>query len=215
MTWDGTGTPIPSGPGYSRTKLQAINEVLEASGRRHVNALDTGGSSEAGQAERVLDRISAQIQAKGWYENTEDGGGTGIEMVPDGSKHITVDADVLFIDTVGLSVVKNVAVRNGRLYDLDNQTDEFDDSVYVKIVRELDFADLTMGIQRLIIARAAQIFQRRRTEQVSRDLFLRDEMIAAERDAGQSDQETADRNVLQTAHAASILGTPYDVHPRR
>ena len=55
------------------TKLDGVNEILAGIGQYPVDALDTGGVSDAAQAERYLDRSSADVQAQGWPENTEPG----------------------------------------------------------------------------------------------------------------------------------------------
>ena len=53
------------------TKLDAINEVLEAAKEFPVAALDTGGTSMPSLAEVTLDRWDLRIQARGWHQNHE------------------------------------------------------------------------------------------------------------------------------------------------
>lgn len=52
------------------TKLDAVNEMLEALGEPPVSALETGLATDAGEAETILDRTSKRIQAQGWVQNT-------------------------------------------------------------------------------------------------------------------------------------------------
>jgi len=53
------------------SRLDAVNEILEALGEPPVDMLDTGGSSIVAEAETVLDRETRRIQKRGWYVNTE------------------------------------------------------------------------------------------------------------------------------------------------
>jgi hypothetical protein len=53
------------------TKLEAVNEILEALGEPPVNALDTGGDSIVAEAESTLDSEGRRVQNRGWYINTE------------------------------------------------------------------------------------------------------------------------------------------------
>jgi hypothetical protein len=60
------------------TTLEAVNEMLEAIQQPPVTALDTGGNSDEGEAESILDRESRRIQQRGWYANTEDNTAFGV-----------------------------------------------------------------------------------------------------------------------------------------
>jgi hypothetical protein len=52
------------------TKLEAVNEVLEKVGEPPISALDTNGTSEAGEAETILDRETRRVLQMGWAANT-------------------------------------------------------------------------------------------------------------------------------------------------
>lgn len=49
------------------TTLEACNEILESIGEERVTVLDTGGTSDAANAERILDRESRRVQGRGGY----------------------------------------------------------------------------------------------------------------------------------------------------
>lgn len=53
-------------------KLEAVRQMFELCGLQHLAALDTGGSSSASFAERILDRENLAIQESGWYFNTRN-----------------------------------------------------------------------------------------------------------------------------------------------
>jgi len=50
-------------------KLDAVREILARNGLQHITALDTGGASMAGTAERTLDREELAFQTIGWHYN--------------------------------------------------------------------------------------------------------------------------------------------------
>jgi hypothetical protein len=56
-------------PVLGLSKLEAVNALLESIGHSHVAALDTGGFSDAAQAERVLDRTLIEQMGLGWHDN--------------------------------------------------------------------------------------------------------------------------------------------------
>ena len=199
----GASTETPTSvPGT--LKLDAVNEMLETIHEYRVAALDTDGIGTAAQAERVLDRTCARIQEQGWFENTE----YDVELTPDDDDHVAVAATVLRLDTTGDTEHLNVAVRSDLLYDLDDQTDEFDeDTVYVDVVRFLDFGNLSMSLREYIVAEAKLIFQRREVGSDKADKYLVDERDAARAKARKNDQEGHDANITETDLGRSILGS--------
>lgn len=201
------GVPIAA----STIKLDAVNEMLAAIGEYPVAALDTGGDSLAALAEDLLDRVDETIQEQGHYENTE----SDIELEPDDDDYIQVDADVLRIDTWGPSAWKNVDVRNDRLYDLDEQTDEFDDNLFVQIIRQKAFDDLTVGLRNQIVKEAKRLFQREQVGSHENDRFLEEEHAHAIRRGAKSDQGNGDYSILRGPHADRIIGRRTASYPGR
>lgn len=136
------------------TKLEAVNEMLRACQYAPVAALDTGGDSEEAYAEVELDSATIRVQNVGWTENTR----FAVAFDPDGvTSKIEVAADTYLRATnsewKGPRIT--VTVREGYLYDLDDNTDEFDDTMYLDVVDLLDFTDCSPELQRLIVAQAS------------------------------------------------------------
>lgn len=50
-------------------KLDAVNRILQGLGDPAVTALDTGGVTDAGEAESFLDRANIEVQREGWGAN--------------------------------------------------------------------------------------------------------------------------------------------------
>jgi hypothetical protein len=53
-------------------RLEAVNRILRGLGDPPVPALDTGGTSDAGEAETFLNESDKQIQTEGWAPNTQN-----------------------------------------------------------------------------------------------------------------------------------------------
>jgi len=278
----------------NHTKLEAVNMVMEAAGFAPVSAVDTGGNSDAAEAERAIDRHDKIVQAQGWHENTEfdveiapadvtkvacvisgDGtwtaaskilgktaafasytwasgdqiyvsGGTGVTagwyeiqsktdddniVLKDSlgdddltdvtttligwDDAVTVQSDVIRVDSDADSYGTNVALRNGMLYDLDDNTYTFDATFHVTLIRQLPFTTLTIELQDYIIASAAVQFQRRRVKDIRRDALLRSELDQALVAARKAEAENSDANILDTSTGRRIHGLSGSWHTGR
>jgi len=195
-----TGTPISPA---STSKLDAVNEILEASGQFPVTALDTDGTTAQALAEVMLDRSSRRIQEHGWFENTElavdyaqvagDIAMTGDELRVDGAQ------------ATGWQRYK-YSIRNGSLYDLDNKTATFTADVQLDVVRELAFANCSGPLKRYITADAKLLFHRRQVGDPKQIRELEKELTDAMREAARADADNADLNILETDESYRILG---------
>lgn len=98
-----------------------------------------------------------------------------------GDLKITVAAGTLAINATGASGYRNLALnRDEVVYDQDRQTDRFadDDPIYLDLVREYTFANISPGLRELIVAWARVEFQRWRKSLQSREaVALQEAMI--------------------------------------
>ena len=158
------------------TKLEAVNQMLDAIGEDPVSSLSSG-LPDAATADRVLDRVSKKIQEAGWHTNTDFNYTIALET--DGT--IPITADILRIDTWGVDQFMNVTERvvgNVRLlYNVENRTTVFTKAPKLMIVRLFDFEDLTSALQMFIAAQAAVEFQAGELGSVALD-----SLIARDRD---------------------------------
>lgn len=187
------------------TKLEAVKLMFQLCGKLAPPALDTGGASAAAKAERVLDEVDREIQAEGWQQNTD----RDYPLDPNGSDEIPVPADALSIDTDERSAAVNVAVRSGKLYDLDNRVSTFTGTLYCRIVRKLTFSDLIEPLARCIAGEAALRFYRQEPATTQDRQTLQFLIAEAGRYRGRANREanrTADVNLLTTAHARRVKG---------
>lgn len=154
------------------TKLEAVNEMLEAKGLKRVAALDTGGTSDAGTAEYVLDRIDRRIQEMGWPENTE----LAQTFTPSGNA-ITVNADTLWIRGSYPHTHWRYVLRADGVFDVSANSLTINAAIVLDRIKKLSFADMAPRTKELIAVAAATIFQRRQRGEQSQDMWLTQEQV--------------------------------------
>jgi len=127
------------------TELSAVNSILGSIGQSPVTTLNYE-NPEVSYIYNILTEVNKDVQNEGWHFNTE----YHIATEPDANKHITIPNNAIRYDIHdGLKdKSKDVVMRNGRLYDLVNHTDEFTQTLYT-------FEDLPNPFQRYITYRAA------------------------------------------------------------
>src|SRR3990167_1097615 len=101
-------------PMLGLTKLDAVNEMLEAINEPIAPALDTDGTSEVAEAERILDRISTRVQSRGWPENTL----FSKTLTPDGG-NIKAPDKCVWLRPAGKNAHRHLVLRGEFVYDMD------------------------------------------------------------------------------------------------
>jgi len=102
----------------ARTRLDAINTCLRGIGISPV-ATEDDPDLDAATAGQVIDQISMDLQARGWFFNREP----GWEVVPNETNGtITVPSSVLSVITSGDTRGYNIILRGTQLYDMINHT---------------------------------------------------------------------------------------------
>lgn len=184
------------------TKLEAVNEILQAIGEPPATALDTGGTSDVADAERILDQEDRRVQGSGWAANT----------VPDkeytpSSGAVSLAASVLKVRPVGVSRSLRLAIRNGALYDLENDAaNTFSGTVHLEVVSLITFIQLPDALAHYIVKVAAQKFQRFKKRGEIDDAIASEELRAAKVAAMQEDGDLRGTNVLNTYEARAMRG---------
>lgn len=135
------------------TELEAINEMLRAIGEAPVSTIDTG-NSDVTTALDLLRSHSRRVQALGWHFNTE----RDTIIIPDGNGYLNVPSNALKIDASGYQAYQDVIQRGTKLYDKENKTFVFTESITVDIVVGLDWDELPESARAHIIALAGLEF---------------------------------------------------------
>lgn len=182
------------------TKLDAVNQILLAAGFSDVTAI--GSLDESATAEDILDRVSREIQSKGLHCNTE----SEVELTPDGSNFINLTADMIRVDpsrSSGLS--DDICVRNSKLYNLTDHTDQFTSPIKCDIIYLIDFEQLPEHVRRYVLVKATRQF----VLKVTRDLDLWNALATEEVEAKEAyhvaEIENSDTNMLQGYPASQFL----------
>lgn len=138
------------------TKLEAVNRMLAAIKEQPVSSVEGTGSDFVEMAIAKLDLTSSIVQAQGWTFNTL----YEVELT------LGVDNTIEFPDNT-LAIIRAYSGRllervsevNGKLFDVDNNTDEWTDNVTVDYIVKREWENLPFWIQNYIMAKSAQEFQ--------------------------------------------------------
>jgi hypothetical protein len=136
------------------TELSAVNSILGSIGQAPLTTLDMT-NPEVSYVYNIFRESLIDIQNEGWVFNREE----NVPLSPetDGTKYILWPADALRIDITGNQYDRssNIVKRAGKLYDKVLKKFEFDQMIYVDIVRVYEFEDIPSVFQRYITYRAS------------------------------------------------------------
>lgn len=201
------------------SKLEAVNDMLLSVGESPVQSL-ASGLGDAAIAEAILDRVSREVQLKGWHVNTR----RSVTLTKDVNDIFGVPVDTLKVDTVDptsgrqiniprqSSFVNAVMMRSADdtkwlLYDIDNNSETWENEteLTVDIVKFLNFANLTPALQMYVWTSAAHRFQKGLLGSKVVFEYTSEDVLAAETQAVQEDAENEDLNVIrENRHVRSI-----------
>lgn len=155
------------------TELEAVNEILASIGEAPVNTIENPQNVDVINAIRILRNVNRQIQSKGWTFNKI----SSYTLNPDVKTHkIKWLSNILYI--VGTDNT-HYTKKGEYVFDFDNQTSNFENSITVNIIFLVDFADMPDPIRNYVAAKAARAFQTRYLG----DSSLGEELLEDEREA--------------------------------
>jgi hypothetical protein len=137
------------------TLLEAVNRLLATISHSPVSSLDgIQGQADAGVAISTLTEVSRDVQTHGYNFNTE----FNYPLVPDVNGEIILPSDCLEVRTTGDSASLGLVRRGSKLYDRTEHTYVINKTVYVELVRFLDFETLPESARTYIMVRATRLF---------------------------------------------------------
>lgn len=153
------------------TRLQAVNQMLLASGENLVADLEGSSGVDTGIAETILDQASLDFQLRGLISNK-----FVRKFTPDATtKYInlpTPDLDegkIISAELISYHVNENGSVIRSRVYDaspprlfnITDDTDRWDDKYdyYVEITKQIPWDQLDTASQRAILSTATRHYQ--------------------------------------------------------
>jgi len=184
------------------TKLQAINEILTSVGETAMLTL-VAGATDATNAEVILDAEARKLLARGWAFNTDE----RFTLANNSDGRVPVPADVLQIDATDPDL--DYVQRGGFLWDRARNTDLLWAPAECRVVRDLPFESCPYHIQRQIVARAAQKYQRSYVGSPQLDGFATEETLMATADGADAEADSDDYNVLDNPELAYLRRNSY------
>ena len=140
-----------------QTELDAVNQMLMSIGQAPVNTLAVAGIKDVSFCRLFLHNASREVQAKGWYFNTDD----NYTLAADVDGKINVPANALSLDpsTEYQTLVERYENGSRRLYDRQKQSFVIGQPVKVDITWFFAFTELPEPARAYIAHRAARVFQ--------------------------------------------------------
>ena len=178
------------------TELQTVNQMLSVIGEAPVNAITGTVTTDVSVAKNILDETSMSIQSMGWNFNTH----YAYTLTRDTDNKVPLPSNCVQADASAQYRDKNLVIRNGYLYDMDNHTDVFGTGTTLPtadLVLVQQFEQLPEYARQYIAAKSARRFASRYigdkglTELAGND---EQEALAAFR---QADSRSADANILE------------------
>lgn len=136
------------------TELEAINRILRFSGELPVNTLESDGVNDTDQAQSILEQTIVEVLSEGHNFNTEK-----LTYTPVDNGTITLPPNILRIDGAGDDYFSQLEIRNGKLYDIANNTHIFTTSVDLEVVWWFEFGEIPLQLRYRIADEAARIYQ--------------------------------------------------------
>lgn len=141
------------------TVLDAVNQMLSCIGGAAVTTLDTD-NPEVFTAKSILEETTRNVLAEGWNFNTEleypfQRQADNTVVVPDNLISFTLSFYKHAADQM------LVVERQGKFYNKEKHSYEFDETLYCDVVWNFDFDDCPQPYREYITARASRIYASR------------------------------------------------------
>lgn len=137
------------------TELEAVNEILASIGESPVNTIENPTNVDVINCLRILRNVNRRVQSKGWTFNKID----SYTLNPDTTTHkIRWLSNLLYV--VGTDN-KKYTKKGDYLFDWEEQTDIFNNSIDCTIIFLVDFEDMPDPMRSYITAKTATTFQTR------------------------------------------------------
>lgn len=184
------------------TQLEMVKKIMRDNGLAEPPSLDTNGASDAAMAERLLeDEALLTLAEDCWGFNHK----YDVTLEPDANDHLVVPDGTMVIDVHGSDEWRNVRQLGERLYDFDDNTDEFDADVKIRVTLRYKPSCFPFHIKQYAVARASRAFAAYRKDsarfgylqQLERDARIR---------ALQVEGDIADHNILNTQDSLRATG---------
>lgn len=117
------------------TELEAINQILVASGEEPCNTIT---SPAALACKTIIRETIADTLSTGWSFNTD----YDVVLNPDTSGQITIPVDAILVTFDDYQSVKKYTTRGRKLYNQFDRTYVFTSSLKASVIKLMDFTDI-------------------------------------------------------------------------
>jgi len=179
------------------TKLRAVNLMLAAAGEQQVSTLVDDGINDTDVAQRVLNDKIIEVLAKGWDFNT-----VTKTISPTTANQIVISSNYLRVDGEGQNYRDRFTVRGNVLYDLTNDTDQFEEDVELRVTQNIEWDDIPSPVRFYIARASAREYQNRTIADPAIDRILQTEELMAWEDAKKHDSKASDRHWIKDSRSA-------------
>jgi hypothetical protein len=185
-------------PSNLSTELVAVNVLLASIGEQPVESLETVESADAESARDTLTEWSRAIQAKGWHWNREK----NYPITPNASGNCLLPANCLFITNAYWNEGSGgdpapVVERGRKLYNTEDHTAIFTDTVYVDMVLLLEWEEMPEYARHAIIYNAVHRFQMRELTSTAIGRVTAEDVAAAMTTLEQREDEADKKNSIR------------------
>jgi|LUMP01.1.fsa_nt_gb hypothetical protein len=176
------------------TRLHAVNQMLRSLGESPVADLANPKRSDVVAAIDELDSSNRYVQSEGWWFNSDV-----VTYEPDTNSNILIVDEILSVDLYANDLNKLVTEREGKLYNLSDNTFQFTTKVKLDIIRLLPFESLPEVARRYITCRASRLLMDSRVGDPQLRQFLAQDESIARYELESFENENGDYNVFTGA----------------
>jgi hypothetical protein len=176
------------------SKLRAVNMALENISESPVNTLvGATGDAYVSTAKSIVEEIARVVCGEIWNFNMDK----DYSITPDINGNVIITDNMISVD--GTYTTDDYAVRQGKLYNKEDQTFVFTDTVHVDIVWEFEFEDIPQHVRDYLALKAARTFARRMLGDANNDNLTAEDESRARAIAKRHDARNRDRTIFQDA----------------
>lgn len=178
------------------SELEAVNLMLATIGEAPVSTLEQSGQVDAVIARSVLSEIAVEVQSRGWHFNTDK----AYPLFPSAASpyEIVLPEGAVQVDAADVDTYRRLAIRQGKLWDLENHTFSFEGvtKILVDIVWLFPFDECPQAARRFATMTAGRRFQANQVGSPTLHRFTEQDERDARAAMAKFEAKTAKRSML-------------------
>lgn len=131
------------------SKIDAVNAIISVAGDAPVTALGSD-YEQANIAERILDKLSREVQASSWWFNEVN----NLEIAPSVIDEIDLPSNTISVEA--LDDFGHVVQRGLRLFDRSANSYKFDGSLCVNLIEFLEWDETPQTFRQYVVNKSKE-----------------------------------------------------------